>query len=29
MTDNFILYELQNIYEALTKIKKNIHSTLE
>ena len=29
MTDNLILYELQNIHEALTKTKKNIHLTLE
>ena len=29
MTDNLILYELQNTHEALTKLKKSIHLTLE
>ena len=29
MTDNLILYELQNIHEALTKTKESIHLTLE
>ena len=29
MTDSLILRGLQNIHEALTKIKKSIHLTLE
>ena len=29
MTDNLFLYEQQNIHEALTKTKEEIHLTLE
>ena len=29
MTDNLILYELQNLHEALTTTKKNTHLFLE